>query len=470
MVKNNMKITDEITVCFDTNVYDQTKYNFNGLFFESFKNLKANKYPNLKIYMDPIIYHEILNHIKEKAQNTSKEITSLKKGLWNLSIFESLFNELSLEDVVNLSYEEAKNRLGEFIENFSEDSLDYSFSNYDMNSILNDYFNHNVPFERQKNKKSEFPDALIIQNLKNKFGNDKNFIVVSGDNGFLEAVRLKIPKTRLFKSFQDCADFLNKRHVEYQNTYSIVNNSIEEIKDTFLEGLSDMRSDYVPSYYAEKLGIKIDVTNFDRKGITELYDLYEVMISHIEIINSKIRILEINNEEGFAEAEVQLSTTLTIYGQIEDSDDLIEELHHVVCPIYVKLNITQSNVTDISPQTVILDRKTLKDRKIERDYFSYFEDYNPTLHPVDEKYTVVCDNCRYTNEFCSPDMEDFDISSSERSMGSDYLYTFQINEICGDCGQPLIIDITISEYPYQVLELEEISCSGGLTDLQFEIS
>ena len=67
-------------------------------------------------------------------------------------------------------------------------------------------------------------------------------------------------------------------------------------------------------------------------------------------------------------------------------------------------------------------------------------------------------------------MEDFDISSSERSMGSDYLYTFQINEICGDCGQPLIIDITISEYPYQVLELEEISCSGGLTDLQFEIS
>lgn len=49
-------------------------------FFESFKNLKANKYPNLKIYMDPIIYHEILNHIKEKAKNTSKEITSLKKG------------------------------------------------------------------------------------------------------------------------------------------------------------------------------------------------------------------------------------------------------------------------------------------------------------------------------------------------------------------------------------------------------
>lgn len=471
-----MKITDEIIVCFDTNVYDQTKYNFDGRFFEAFKNLKTNKYPNLTIYMDPIIYREILNHLKEKAQKTIEEITSLRKGLWNLSIFESLLKELSLEDVENSSYREAKNKLDEFIGNFSEDGLDTSFSNYDMDSILNDYFNHSVPFEKQKNKKSEFPDALIIQNLKNKFANNKNFMVVSGDKGFSETVRQKIHTAHIFESYQACTDFLNKRHDEYQNTdeykntYTIVINGIEKIKDAFLERLSDIRSDYVPNYHAEELGIKIDVTNFDRKGITELYDLDEVMISCIEIINHKIRILEINNEEGFAEAEVQLSIKLTIYGQIEDSDDLIEETHHVICPIDVRLNINQNSITDISPQTMILDRKSLKGRKIERDYFSYFEDYNPTLHPVDEKYTVVCDNCGHTNEFYSPDMEDFDVSSSERSMGPDYLYTFQINEICEDCEQPLIIGITISEYPYLVLDLEEISCSGGRTDLQFEIS
>ena len=78
-----MKIENNVIICFDTNIYDSTKYNFDHIFFKTFKNLKSDNYPNLEVYVEPIIYNEVLVHLREKANEIYKKLEILNKEISN---------------------------------------------------------------------------------------------------------------------------------------------------------------------------------------------------------------------------------------------------------------------------------------------------------------------------------------------------------------------------------------------------
>ena len=464
-----MKIEKNITICFDTNIYDNTHYSFNGNFYTTFKDLKMS-YPNLKIYVEPIIYNEVMTHLRDLAKDTTKEAETFLNRIKNLGIFTNVKEALEITDLEEKCFQETKDKFEEFIKFFSDEKIEESF-NYEISEILNDYFKGNPPFENKKNKKNEFPDALIIQNLKNKFQNHENLFIVSSDNGFIEAVRKNIPNSRTFKNYADCADFLNKQEKYYKEAHKNVENLVDEIKGVIKNRFENLLDDFVPIEDAEDFGIKIDVTNYDRKGYTEFSDLDEAMINQLDLNDYRIRILAIDSEKESISAEITFAIKIGILGREDESDDLIIEKHEISYKVDVKVN-SESDVSIEMPSSIILlNRDSLIARKVERDYFdNYFDDYEPSLHPTSDTYTIVCDSCEFCNEFSSPEIGEFEITSSERGMGDDTLYYLTIDEICQNCTQPLTLEIYVSIYPYLTFNNEDIYCSGGTTDLSFELS
>ena len=146
-----MKIEKNITVCFDTNIYDNTQYDFEGNFYTTFKGLQKS-YPNLRVYVEPIIYNEVLSHLLDRAKSITKEVESLRRKTRSLDLFSNTMETLKTEDLESQCFTEYKEKFEEFIKFFSDEEIDKTF-NYEMSDILSDYFKGLPPFENKKSKK-----------------------------------------------------------------------------------------------------------------------------------------------------------------------------------------------------------------------------------------------------------------------------------------------------------------------------
>ncbi|WP_456113591.1 PIN domain-containing protein [Streptococcus sp.] len=372
-----MDTSTNFVICFDTNIYDNTKYNFDGQFYKTFKELKKEKFPNLEIYINSIIYREVMAHLEEKGQENNEVIERFKKDVWNLEIFDELQRVLNDIDFLReASIKEAKDKFNNFLSLFSVDInslkgklIHADNQNFDLGEVLDDYFNHRPPFENKNNKKNEFPDALIIQNISQRFKNHDNFIVVSSDNGFRKAVEQKIPKATMFANYSECANYLNKHHENYDKVCMTIEKLESVIEKEINQFLSDLTYDFVPTYHAENFGIKVDVTNYDRKGHSELSELDEMMIQKYELNDSPlVRILNIE-DNGNTTAEIAYEAIFSILGSEDSSYDLINETHKVKYIVDIIVNIDTDEILDVSPQEIFLNKDSLIGRIITRDYF-----------------------------------------------------------------------------------------------------
>lgn len=372
-----MDTSTNFVICFDTNIYDNTKYNFDGQFYKTFKDLKKEKFPNLEIYINSIIYREVMAHLEEKGQENNEVIERFKKDVWNLEIFDELQRVLNDIDFLReASIKEAKDKFNNFLSLFSVDInslkgklIHADNQNFDLGEVLDDYFNHRPPFENKNNKKNEFPDALIIQNISQRFKNHDNFIVVSSDNGFRKAVEQKIPKATMFANYSECANYLNKHHENYDKVCMTIEKLESVIEKEINQFLSDLTYDFVPTYHAENFGIKVDVTNYDRKGHSELSELDEMMIQKFELNDSPlVRILNIE-DNGNTTAEIAYEAIFSILGSEDSSYDLINETHKVKYIVDIIVNIDTDEILDVSPQEIFLNKDSLIGRSITRDYF-----------------------------------------------------------------------------------------------------
>ena len=460
-----MKIEKNITVCFDTNIYDNTQYDFEGNFYTTFKGLQKS-YPNLRVYVEPIIYNEVLSHLLDRAKSITKEVESLRRKTRSLDLFSNTMETLKTEDLESQCFTEYKEKFEEFIKFFSDEEIDKTF-NYEMSDILSD--EGLPPIENKKSKKNEFPDALIIQGLKNKFQNQDNLFIVSSDKGFYEAVKDKIPDCRIFSCYPDCADYLNSQLKEYKGAHKIVDNLIDAIKESITERYSELLYDLVSIEYAEKLGLEIDATNYERRGFTVSCGLDDITIENLRFNGYRIRILDINGDKDRITAEIIFMMDINIFGYQHGSNDAFLESHTISYKVDIEVNSEYKDLITISDAPIVLNKDSLTNRIVKQHYFGYNYD-EPSLHPKSNIYTITCNHCSYVNNYDAPSMEDFETSSGERSMGYETLYELTIQENCQNCKRDFILEIIISMYPYLTLESQTINCEGGETDLSFVVS
>lgn len=163
MFDNNFVNENVIVAFIDTSSIDPMFNNYNNmehLFSALKKHINSNK---LILITHEIALREMENHIKDRipkqiekytAIQASKEFSLLKMSEKYQYIFNSIDSEQIIADTIKIFREKLK-EIGIVI---------LKTGTISVNKLLDDYFFSRSPFGT-KNKKAEFPDAIMLQSL-----------------------------------------------------------------------------------------------------------------------------------------------------------------------------------------------------------------------------------------------------------------------------------------------------------------
>jgi hypothetical protein len=80
---------------------------------------------------------------------------------------------------------------------------------------------------------------------------------------------------------------------------------------------------------------------------------------------------------------------------------------------------------------------------------------------VNGTFSVVCNNCRTQTDFDSNEA-DFDATGgSERQMGPETGYNWEMSFNCDNCGNEIDFDYQVHEYPQGAFNHEDVNITGA---------
>lgn len=274
-----------LSVFLDTNTFKKSRYDLNekGLLFK-LKNLVVRD--EIKLYTSNIAVRETESHIKLDISEsiglfnkTRKDISKkISPSIVESSLLYPIFEKPSTDTIE----QNAIRRFRDFLNEANVIVLDNEGIN--INLIIDDYFNCNPPFESKKEKKYEFPDALMISKLKTEFNKDKPVCIISSDEGFKKAFSNKEGYTCL-SSINELLDFINKQDkIMYYRIEKYINLNKEEICNELKKKI-------------ESDDIYVEGLDSDKKGCTGGYDYIETFITNACVENYYLKSVdEINGD------------------------------------------------------------------------------------------------------------------------------------------------------------------------------
>lgn len=146
----------------------------------------------------------------------------------------------------------------------------------DINSVLSDYFGAKPPFEESGKKKSEFPDAFIAQQIRNRFGETETVVIVSNDKGFIRACR-ESENHLFFNSLGALYNAISKEDAAYDDTIAVI------------KELQLRISAAVKEYIKGNENIDVHGLSYDKDGIESGYDYSEVYLHSISDVTFSVR-------------------------------------------------------------------------------------------------------------------------------------------------------------------------------------
>ncbi|HCX92678.1 MAG TPA: hypothetical protein DGZ34_08415 [Lachnospiraceae bacterium] len=145
----------------------------------------------------------------------------------------------------------------------------------DINSVLSDYFGAKPPFEESGKKKSEFPDAFIAQQIRNRFGETETVVIVSNDKGFIRACR-ESENHLFFNSLGALYNAISKEDAAYDDTIAVI------------KELQLRISAAVKEYIKGNENIDVHGLSYDKDGIESGYDYSEVYLHSISDVTFSV--------------------------------------------------------------------------------------------------------------------------------------------------------------------------------------
>lgn len=247
----------------DTSVIQGAGYKF---FDDKLLDLYLQLPYQIKLILPEIVYREILSH---KNDEVVSDINQLKSSLDTLIRKEVLSNqEFSLDlNMLKDRFIEAKtSEIDQYIKQFDGEVI--PIANSDISRVFNWYFSCKAPFENNKAKKNEFPDAVCLE-LIEKYAIDNNQIgiIVSEDKGWGKFVERS---TNLY--YAPSIDEFTKLFVVSNNEilYKITN--LIKDKNSLLHSILKEQLDFVdwiPDVFSENLySCEGDVVSYTVNALT----------------------------------------------------------------------------------------------------------------------------------------------------------------------------------------------------------
>ena len=261
-----------IPVTIDTNVFDAAKYDFSE---NSTLSLLINyvQKGKIKIVLSDIVIREAKKHICKQASELCRIARELRTEALNEST-ENLIDYVGLHRLIEISnkkeiVEKATKLFENFIKNINAEILSLDLINLD--TILDDYFSINPPFESSEKKRKEFPDAFIANQIRKKFGEDEMVAIISKDKGFKKACQYT-PNHLFFDTLGDLYDKINKEEkIAYNETIDIIKDLQLSISSHILEHIKSNENIDVKGLSYDKDGIEsgFDYSEFYLYGISD---------------------------------------------------------------------------------------------------------------------------------------------------------------------------------------------------------
>ena len=266
-----------LAVTIDTNIFDAAKYNLSDA--STLRILENHvKSGKIKVVLSDIVVQESKRHIAARVKEVCGIVNIARNSalkVYNEHLISSIgmnemFRIVESEDDIIAKEEKV---FDDFLCAIDAEILGTDL--IDINSVLSDYFGAKPPFEESGKKKSEFPDAFIAQQIRNRFGETETVIIVSNDKGFIRACQ-ESENCLFFNSLGALYNAISKEDAAYDDTIAV-------IKDLQLR-----ISAAVKEYIKGNENIDVHGLSYDKDGIESGYDYSEVYLHSISDVTFSV--------------------------------------------------------------------------------------------------------------------------------------------------------------------------------------
>ena len=266
-----------LAVTIDTNIFDAAKFNLGDA---STLRILENyvRRGKIKVVLSDIVVRESKRHIAARVKEVCGIVNTARNSalkVYNEHLISSIgmnemFRIVESEDDIIAKEEKV---FDDFLCAIDAEILGTDL--IDINSVLSDYFGAKPPFEESGKKKSEFPDAFIAQQIRNRFGETETVIIVSNDKGFIRACG-ESENHLFFSSLGKLYNAISKEDAAYDETMAV-------IKDLQLR-----ISAAVKEYIKDNENIDVHGLSYDKDGIESGYDYNEFYLHGISDVTFSV--------------------------------------------------------------------------------------------------------------------------------------------------------------------------------------
>ena len=266
-----------LAVTIDTNIFDAAKFNLGDA---STLRILENyvRRGKIKVILSNIVIQESKKHIAKRVKEVCEIVN--KAGNSALKVYnEHLISRIGLNEMFKIVEREddiianEEKVFDDFLRTINTEILGADL--IDVGLVLGDYFETKPPFENSEKKKSEFPDAFIAQQIRKRFGETEEVVIISNDKGFIRACG-ESENHLFFSSLGKLYNAISKEDAAYDETMAV-------IKDLQLR-----ISAAVKEYIKDNENIDVHGLSYDKDGIESGYDYNEFYLHGISDVTFSV--------------------------------------------------------------------------------------------------------------------------------------------------------------------------------------
>ena len=266
-----------LAVTIDTNIFDAAKFNLGDA---STLRILENyvRRGKIKVVLSDIVVRESKRHIAARVKEVCGIVNTARNSalkVYNEHLISSIgmnemFRIVESEDDIIAKEEKV---FDDFLCAIDAEILGTDL--IDINSVLSDYFGAKPPFEESGKKKSEFPDAFIAQQIRNRFGETETVIIVSNDKGFIRACQ-ESENRLFFNSLGALYNAISKEDAAYDDTIAVIKELQLRISAAVKEHIKGNEN------------IDVRGLSYDKDGIESGYDYNEFYLHSISDVTFSV--------------------------------------------------------------------------------------------------------------------------------------------------------------------------------------
>ena len=455
-----MELSKTVYAFVDTSSLDPmyNDYSKMEILFNNIKKQISNK--KLVLFTHEIVIKEIENHMRKEFNIQLESYNKIKKSnqfvlLSNIKKYKKLFLSVENDKIINDAIKVFKDKIKKL------GIIVIKTGSISIKNVLNKYFMVKPPFG-EKNKKAEFPDAIMLESIIKTFNNIDNIHIISSDSDW-ERVCKEYNYTH-HKSLSSLLNFINKE----QQISNSINNFVRD--KTSQNIINDIVSEKL-----KNIKFNVDGLEKDKKGYICGYEYDYVELMDLDIIGCKLEYIEDiefgENEESKLNSTVIIKCNIkfnfecdymaeedSIWDSEEDKyiyvdSSRIIETHRI--NLYFRVFISGENNIPLNIDSVDFSKNIEEinfnhETLISKTNFEY-NDYLEDFH-FERKFK--CPNCKNSIvvELISDGTEC--VYSEEKEMGLQNQYEIDVYGECPLCNCKYHITGELWEYPIGCYETD----------------